>query len=500
MKRTLVSICLALWCYSVVGQKVENDKNSIKPFQEIKIEEYGNDEFIIKSLDAKTARFTKVAREIWENPELGYLEFTSSKLLADELKDAGFNVETGVADMPTSFVATYGDGGPVLGFLAEFDALPGLSQDAVPYRSVLVEGGNGHGCGHNLFGTAVIASGIALKEWIDNSDVKATIKIFGTPAEEGGAGKVYMVRAGLFEDVDAVINWHPADRNVANALTCNAVMHGYFKFSGQSSHAAGSPQRGRSALDGVEAMNHMVNMMREHVDQGSRIHYVITNGGLAANVVPDYAVVEYMVRHPDVTEVQQMWDRVVKAARGAAMGTSTEVEIEIVSGMYGLLPNETLSKVMHENLTIVGGVEYDANELEFAQKIQQTFDSPRVPPLNNAQEIQPYQLSHFPASTDVGDVSYVVPTVGLGTATWIPGTAAHTWQAVAADGMSIGFKGMMAASKTMALTGKDLILNPSLIQEAQVEFQERLGSLVYEPLIGDMMPPLEYRKEQNKVK
>ena len=243
----------------------------------------------------------------------------------------------------------------------------------------------------------------------------------------------------------------------------------------------------------------MVNMMREHVDQGSRIHYVITNGGLAANVVPDYAVVEYMVRHPDVTEVKQMWERVVKAAQGAAMGTGTEMEIELVSGMYGLLPNETLAKTMHKNLTVVGGVEYDAKELEFAQKIQESFNSAKVPPLSNAKEIQPYRMSHFPASTDVGDVSYVVPTVGLGTATWIPGTAAHTWQAVAADGMSIGFKGMMNASKTMALTGKDLILNPSLIEEAQKEFEKRLGSLVYEPLVGDMKPPLECRKDQNKV-
>ncbi|MEM1120688.1 MAG: amidohydrolase [Bacteroidota bacterium] len=482
MKRNVLTICLALLGFSVMGQEVAED------------------DFIINSLDAQTERFSKVAREIWENPELGYLEYTSSKILVDELKAAGFKVETGVADMPTSFVATYGKGGPVLGFLAEFDALPGLSQDAVPYRSVLVEGGNGHGCGHNLFGTAVIASGIALKEWVDANGVEATIKIFGTPAEEGGAGKVYMVRAGLFEDVDAVINWHPADRNMANALTCNAVIHGYFKFSGQSSHAAGSPQRGRSALDGVEAMNDMVNMMREHVDQGSRIHYVITNGGLAANVVPEFAEVEYMVRHPDVTEVQQMWERVVKAAKGAAMGTETEVEIEIVSGMYGLLPNVTLAKVMHENLTVVGGVEYDDEEHAFAQKIQETFASSKLPPLTNAKEIQPHALAHFPASTDVGDVSYVVPTVGLGTATWIPGTAAHTWQAVAADGMSIGFKGMIAAAKTMALTGKDLILDPSLIEAAQKEFKERLGSLVYKPLIGDMQPPLDYRKEQNKVK
>lgn len=497
MKKKLLQLGLVLLCTTAIGQKMDNDDRSM---QSLKVQKMDNDDFIIQSLDAQTARFSKVARDIWENPELGYLEFTSTKILADELRTAGFSVETGVADMPTSFVATYGEGGPTIGFLAEFDALPGLSQDAVPYRSVLVEGGNGHGCGHNLFGTAVIASGIALKEWIDANDVQATIKIFGTPAEEGGGGKVYMVRDGLFKDVDAVINWHPADRNIANAFTCNALIQGYFTFRGQSAHAAAAPERGKSALDGVEAMNYMVNMMREHVDQESRIHYVITNGGLAANVVPDYAVVEYMVRHPDVAQVKQMWQRVLKAAEGAAMGTDTEVEVEIVSGIYGLLPSETLAKVMHKNLTTVGGVTYDEKELAFAQKIQDTFDAPRVPPLSNAEDIQPYRLSHFSASTDVGDVSYVVPTVGLGTATWVPGTIAHTWQAVAADGMSIGFKGMIAAAKTMALTGKDLILNPSIVQEAQTEFKQRLGDVVYVPLIGDRKPPLDFRKEQNKVR
>jgi aminobenzoyl-glutamate utilization protein B len=463
-------------------------------------QETNHESFIVRQLDSNTEKYSKIAREIWENPELGYLEYISSEILIDELKSSGFDVETGVAGLPTSFVATYDKGGPVIGFLAEYDALPGLSQDAVPFRMELVEGGNGHGCGHNLFGTAVVASGVALKDWIDENNIQATIKIFGTPAEEGGAGKAFMVREGLFEGVDAVINWHPSDRNSANASTCTAVMQGYFKFRGQSAHAAGSPERGRSALDGVEAMNMMVNMMREHVDQESRIHYVIVNGGMAANVVPDYAVVEYMVRHPDVKEVKDIWQRVIKASEGAAMGTGTEVEVELVSGIYGLLPNETLAKTMHKNLSAVGGVEYDEEEIEFARKIQETLNSPKVPSLSVAKEIQPYRLNHFPASTDVGDVSYVTPTVGLGTATWVPGTAAHTWQATAADGMSIGYKGMMVAAKTMALTGKDLILNPLLIKEAKKEFDERLDGYVYEALIGDIDPPLDFRKAQNKVK
>jgi aminobenzoyl-glutamate utilization protein B len=482
MKQTLlIALVLMLW-------------------QPVYSQEPNHENFIVRQLDSKTEQYSKIAREIWENPELGYLEFTSSKILIEELQAAGFDVETGVAGLPTSFVATYDRGGPVIGFLAEYDALPGLSQDAVPFRMELVEGGNGHGCGHNLFGTAAVASGVALKDWINENNLNATIKIFGTPAEEGGAGKAFMVRDGLFEGVDAVINWHPSDRNAANASTCTAVMQGYFKFRGQTAHAAGSPERGRSALDGVEAMNIMVNMMREHVDQESRIHYVITNGGMAANVVPDYAVVEYMVRHPDVKEVKDIWQRVIKAAEGAALGTGTQVEVELVSGIYGLLPNETLAKTMHKNLTAVGGVEYDEEEIAFAKKLQESLNLPKVPPLSVAKEIQPYKLTHFPASTDVGDVSYVTPTVGLGTATWVPGTAAHTWQATAADGMSIGYKGMMVAAKTMALTGKDLILNPLLIQEAKKEFEERLDGYVYEALIGDIDPPLDFRKAQNKVK
>ena len=392
MKTLVFASVMSLLSIIAYSQKIDNDDNLTKP---LSIEQTDDERFIINSLDKQTKRFSKVAREIWENPELGYLEYTGSKLLIDELKTAGFSVETGVAEMPTSFVATYGSGGPVLGFLAEFDALPGLSQDAVPYRSVLVEGGNGHGCGHNLFGTAVIASGIALKDWLAANNIQATIKVFGTPAEEGGGGKVYMVREGWFKDVDAVINWHLADRNHANAYTCNALMQGYFRFSGESAHAAGSPERGRSALDGVEAMNHMVNMMREHVDQESRIHYVITNGGLAANVVPDYAEVEYMVRNPDVTEVKRMWERVLKAAEGAAMGTGTKVEVEVVAGIYGLLPNETLAKVMHKNLTTVGGVDYNEEEREFAEKIQESFTSSRIPPLSYAKDIQPFSLKFF---------------------------------------------------------------------------------------------------------
>jgi aminobenzoyl-glutamate utilization protein B len=456
-------------------------------------------QFITQELNHKYADYTKIAKQIWDNPELGYLEVKSSAILQKHLEKEGFTVDVGVADIPTSFVATYGSGKPVIGILAEFDALPGLSQDTTPYQKPIVEGGNGHGCGHNLFGTASMAAGISLKEWLKQNKKSGTIKVFGTPAEEGGGGKVYMVRAGLFKDVDVVLNWHPSDQNNAGPSTCLAATSIEFKFHGKTSHAASGPQRGRSALDGVEALNYMVNLMREHVDEKTRIHYIISNGGLASNVVPDLAVAEYTIRHPDVTEMQNIINRVLKAAEGAAMGTETRMEYEVINGLYGLLPNETLAKVMHDNLKNSGGVVYNESEKAWAEKLRTSFAGKKVPELKQATNIADFKMGYFPASTDVGDVSYVVPTTGLGTATWVPGTAAHTWQATAADGMSIGFKGMMLAAQTMAHTGLDLILQPELITKAKTEFNDRLGGVVYKPLIGDRKPPLDFRVNQNKT-
>lgn len=343
-----------------------------------------------------------------------------------------------------------------------------------------------------------MAAGIALKDWLVKNKKSGTIKVYGTPAEEGGGGKVYMVRAGLFKDVDAVIHWHPSDGNSASPATCLAATSLTFKFYGKTAHSAAAPQRGRSALDGIEALNYMVNLMREHVDEKSRIHYIISNGGLASNVVPDFASAEYTVRHPDVKEVQSMLDRIIKAAEGAALGTGTTMQYEIINGLYGLLPNETLAKAMHENLEKIGGVKYNAQETAWATKLQESFNGPYVPTLSKASEIQPYKMGYFPASTDVGDVSYVVPTVGLGTATWVPGTAAHTWQAVAADGMSIGFKGMLLAAQTLGTMGVDLFTKPELITKAKEEFKEKLGNLEYKPLIGDRKPPLDFRKGLSK--
>ncbi|MBX2913584.1 MAG: amidohydrolase [Cyclobacteriaceae bacterium] len=451
---------------------------------------------VTDNLDKNFSRYTEVAKEIWDYAELGFLEDKSTAALQGLLAQEGFKIDKGVAGMPTAFVATYGSGKPVIGILAEFDALPGLSQQAQPTKSPVAEGGSGHGCGHNLFGTASSASAIALKTWLAQSKRPGTVKLYGTPAEEGGAAKVYMARAGLLEGVDAVINWHPSSQNNASAQTCLAVIQGMFRFYGVSAHAAAAPDRGRSALDGVEAMDYMVNMMREHVPQESRIHYVIKKGGEVPNVVPDYAEVEYIVRSPKVEDVKNLWARVVKAAEAGAMGTETNVKVEIISGIYNLLPNETLAKLQYENLKKVGGVNYTPEEEAFAKKMQESFNF-KAPPISEAQKVQEYKVGFFPASTDVGDISWLVPTAGLGTATAVPGTPGHSWQNVACSGMSIGFKGMINAAKVMAMTGVDLFMDPSLIAKAKGEFEAKRGKdFKYESLIGDREPPLDFRKSK----
>jgi aminobenzoyl-glutamate utilization protein B len=452
-------------------------------------------EFALAELTKRHHAYSQIARQIWSYAELGFQENKSSLLLQETLKKEGFSVQASVAEMPTAFVATFGSGKPVIGILAEFDALPGLSQDSLPIRKPLLEGKAGHACGHNLFGTASTASAITIKDWLSKNKKTGTIKLFGTPAEEGGGAKVYMVRNGLFSDVDAVLHWHPSNSNDASPESCMAYTQAMFRFYGRSAHAAAAPEKGRSALDAVEAMNHMANLMREHIPSDTRIHYVITKGGLAANVVPDFAEVEYMVRHPDAKVVAEIWGRIVKCAEGAAMGTEVSMKYEVISGSYNLLPNETLARIMHDNLKKVGGVYYSPIEIDFAKKIQSSFDfSP--PDLTQAQQIQPFKLGgFFPASTDVGDITWVVPTAGLGTAAWVPGVAPHSWQAVATGSNGIGLKAMLNAAKCISMTAIDLFNNPQIVDKAKKELIEKTGrGFQYKSLIGDRTPPLDYRK------
>lgn len=449
---------------------------------------------VLASIDAKGKTYGDVAMRIWSFAEVGYQETQSSALLQEQLKSAGFDVKAGVAEIPTAFVATWGSGQPVIGIVGEFDALPGLSQAAAPERQPIVENGAGHGCGHHLFGTASTAAAIAVKEWLTANRHSGTLKFFGTPAEEGGSGKVYMLRAGLFDDVDAVIGWHPGDRNAASSSSTLANVTGKFRFRGTSAHASSAPDRGRSALDGVEAMNTMVNLMREHIPSDTRIHYVITNGGRAPNVVPDFAEVYYYARHNDMRVLDSIWERIVNASKGAALGTGTSVDLELTGSVWNVLPNDYLVGIVQKNLQRVGGYEMTPQERAFAETLRKSLDG-TLPPIDSTDTVLTPQSGIGSASTDMGDVSWRVPTVQLTAATWVPGTPAHSWQAVAAGGTSIGIKGMMVAAKTMALTAMDLFTDPSHVQKAKAEFDQKRGpDFKYSTRLADRKPALDYRK------
>ena len=485
MKQILILACVLL-SLQVIAQK----KSKIDPATQ---QVNANKEAALAALNTAYEADKKTALQIWEYAEVGYKEVKSAALHVQHLKDAGFTVETGVAGIPTAFVATYGTGSPAIGILAEYDALPGINQSTSAERDPIVGKNAGHACGHHLFGTASVSAGIAIKELIAAGKLKGTIKVFGTPAEEGGSGKVFLVRAGLFNNLDAVIHWHPDDVNAITTTSALANKSAKFKFYGISAHAAAAPDQGRSALDAVEAMDNMVNMMREHIPQETRIHYVITNGGKAPNVIPDFAEVYYYVRHPKRKDVVEIFDRVVKAAEGAALGTGTTMKYDIIGGTHDLLINKALAETMQANLDKVGGVNYTEAEIAFAKKIQPTM----VAPIDMATAAQVKPLTYInegnSGSTDVGDVSYALPTVGLRAATWVPGTAAHSWQAVASGGTEIGTKGMLVASKTMAMTAIDLMSNPVLLAKAMEEFIKSKGDYKYKALLGDIKPALNYR-------
>jgi aminobenzoyl-glutamate utilization protein B len=480
---TLSLFGMVLFSTSIIGQKKVVSSNAVL-----------KDE-AIADLQGKHDDYKTIALKIWDYAEVGYKEYKSSALHEQTLRDAGFTVDTGVAGIPTAFVATYGSGKPVIGILAEYDALPGIMQTASPEREIPAGKTAGHACGHHLFGTASVAAAIEIKKLMAEGKLKGTVKLFGCPAEEGGSGKVYLVRAGLFNDVDIVIHWHPGDANSVTMTSALANMSAKFRFHGLSAHAAAAPDRGRSALDAVESMDYMVNMMREHIPQETRIHYVITNGGKAPNVVPDFAEVYYYVRHPKKNEVKRIFDWVVKAAQGAAMGTGTTMDYEVIGGTHDLLLNRTLGDVMQKDLEKAGGVAYTPEEVAFGKKVQSSYTFSPFPAISSADSVQPMKIVNDAGggSTDVGDVSYTVPTVGMRAATWVPGTPAHSWQAVAAGGTEIGIKGLLVAAKTMAMTAIDLYTNQSIIDKAKAEFVTAKGDYQYKALLGDRKPALNYR-------
>jgi len=473
MKSTVICSILLLFTWNLNAQK--------------------NADQALAELDEKTAFYGGIAKEIWNLSEMGYKEVESSALLQKTLEDEGFNITSGVAGIPTAFIAEYGNGGPIIAILGEYDALPGLSQMAVPEKKSAGKDA-GHACGHHLFGTASTAAAISVKNWLKETNIQGTVRFYGCPAEEGGSGKVYMTRAGLFDDVDVVLHWHPSSVNAANPGAALANKSAKFRFHGVSAHAAGAPELGRSSLDAVESMNYMVNMMREHIPQEARIHYVITDGGKAPNVVPDFAEVYYYARHNNRDVVIDIFDRIINAAKGAALGTGTTMKFEMIGGTHELLPNLTLQKIMYDNLIEIGGYTYDEEEREFATAISKSLGHKELK-TNYTEGIVPFtENARAYGSTDVGDVSFKVPTVGMGAATWVPGTPAHSWQAVASGGTSIGIKGMMIAAKALTATAIDLFLDNQIIDQATAEFQSRRGQdFKYIPLLGDREPALNYR-------
>lgn len=438
---------------------------------------------VVDGVNARAEQFGKLSRQIWENPETGFEETKSAALLRDELKAAGFRVEENVGGMPTAFIAEYGSGSPVIAILGEYDALPGLSQDSVPEKKPRVEGGAGHGCGHNTFGVASALAAVAVKEQMVRRGLKGTIRFYGTPAEEGGGGKIYMIRAGAFKDVDVALAWHPWDRNEVDNNPWLANLSAKVRYTGKAAHAAASPDAGRSALDGVEIMTHAINLLREHVPQETRMHYIITKGGSAANIVPEHAEVSLIVRHPDLKTLEGIWERALNCAQAGATATGTRMDFEITSGYANIVSVPSLISLLDRNLRAVGGVQYNDEERRFAEALRANVDVANAPPLGTEAGILPPRTAIVPASTDVGDVSQVVPTGHFLVAVFPPGIPLHTWLSTACAGTSIARKGMVVAAKTLALSAMDLIANPSLVTDAKTGWQERMKGRPYKSLL-----------------
>jgi len=450
---------------------------------------------LFDAVEKRRPRLADLARSIWENPEVAFEETDSSALLQAALSEAGFDVESGVAGMETAFVARYGEGDPVVGTMGEFDALPGMSQAATAEPEPIEEGAPGHGCGHNLFGVGSLGGALAVADAVDRGDVEGSVVYFGTPAEEGGGGKVHMVAAGLFDDVDAVVSWHPGWYNAPSRGSCLAVDSYVVEFAGESAHAAASPDSGRSALDGLQLLNTAVEYMREHVPEEVRLHYVIEEGGDAPNVVPATATGRYLVRAPERAQVERIGDWLVDAVEGAALMSDTAADPVQTSGMYGVLPNEALGGAIRENMALLGDIDYGADDRELARELRESLgdreeavrdlpEEKRETARESAMFTEPIDAPDAGEtgsySTDSGDVSWNVPLGRFTAATWPVGTPAHSWQAVAASG-SVGVEAGLYASKVIAATLYDLLAEPDLLAAAREEFEERTAGVEYEP-------------------
>lgn len=451
---------------------------------------------LIQSISSHEKELITLSDQIWALAETALEEHESAKLLADYAEKQGFEVRRNIAGMPTAFVATFGSGQPIIGILGEFDALPGISQKAQPNKEVLKEGAAGHGCGHNLFGAGSLGAALAIKEAMQRGQLKGTIRFYGTPAEEKIFGKLYLAREGMFNDLDVCLDWHPSADTRANVQSSQALVDFTVEFNGRAAHAAVDPWNGYSALDGLEFYTNALNYLREHVQPTVRIHYVIQNGGEVANVVPDYTRVWTRIRDAKREGMLQVFERAKEIARGASIMAGVSYEIKLMSGLYELLINRTGAAVLQKNLELLGPISYTPEEIEFAKEIQKATGKD---PLGLNGSILPLEVTRDQpngGSTDVGDISWIVPEISLAATTAPIGTPWHSWPVVACAGMSIGHKGMALASKALALTMADLFTDENLRKKIRIEFEERRGDHQYKALLPDGPPPVPKMKKQ----
>ena len=481
MMKKIISLCfLALFLSPGILQSQNLTKNKKE---------------LLKSIEKHRTNLIEISDEIWNLAETAFEENASAKILADYAEAQGFTVERGVAEMPTAFVATYGSGKPVISVLGEFDALPGISQKATPTKSPLHEGAAGHGCGHNLFGAGSLGAAIAIKELIEQGKIKGTIKFLGTPSEEKFFGKIWMVRAGLWDDVDVNISWHPAANIKADVQSSLALIDFKIEFFGQAAHASMDPWNGRSASDALELYTTGINYYREHVKPTVRMHYHIQDGGQVVNVVPDYARLWMRVRDTKRSGLMPVYEQAKKMAEGAAIMANVDYKVSLISGIYEVLVNREGGKIMQNNLELLGAIEYTDAEIAFGKKIQEVTEKPQM---GMDSEIKPLEVTkEHPGggSTDVGDVSWNVANINLGVTTAPKDTPWHSWAVVACGGMSIGHKGMIYASKAMSMTMLDLFENPDLVNKVKAEYLERKGDEVYTAIIPDGPPPVPTQKK-----
>jgi aminobenzoyl-glutamate utilization protein B len=464
-----------LVCYSAFSQKQKANPNK---------------QAVIQSVDKHQAELIKLSDDIWAFAETALNEHKSSKVLADYAEAQGFKVTRGVAGMPTAFIAEFGSGKPIIGIMGEYDALPGISQKAQTSREPLNVGAGGHGCGHNLFGAGSLGAALAIKELIQAGKLKGTIRFYGTPAEEAVGGKIYMAREGLFNDIDVCLDWHPDTEIAASTQSSQAMVDFIVEFKGKAAHAAADPWNGRSAVDGLEAFTDGVNMLREHVRPSVRMHYAIKAGGDVPNVVPEYAKIWMWVRDSKRSGVEEVFNRVKDIAKGAAMIAGVEATVSIQSGDYELLVNRKGAEALQKNLEFLGPISYTAEEIAFAKKIQEAQGGKQTGLDGGIHPLKETAENPAGGSTDVGDISWIVPEISLTATTAPANTAWHGWSVVACGGMSIGHKGLVIAAKSLSMTMVDLFENEQLRKDVRAEFEQRRGGHVYKPYIPEGPPPI----------